>query len=51
MDVSAKINAAVRLVLPVIQRLVVALKNAHLVEKVTAAPYTVVKIPLARTVK
>ena len=51
MDVSAKINAAVRLVLPVIQRLVAALKNAHLVAKVTAAPYTVVKIHLVKTVK
>ena len=51
MDVSAKINAAVRLVLPVIPKLVAALKNAHPVAKVTAAPYTVVKILLARTVK
>ena len=51
MDVSAKINAAVRLALPVILKLVDVLKSARPVAKVIVVLNTVVKILLAKTVK
>ena len=51
MDVSAKINAAVRLVLPVIRKLVAVLKSARPVAKVIVVLNIVVKILLVKTVK
>ena len=51
MDVSAKINAAVHPVLPVIPKLVAVLKSARPVAKVIVVLSTVAKILLVKTVK
>ena len=51
MDVSAKINAAVHPVLPVILKLAAVRKSARPVAKVIVVLNTVVKILLAKTVK